>query len=300
MSSQHTSPRGGTGTRAITTGVDGSRAGLEAADWAAREAERRRLPLRLLHAGTEPAVPYPVPDVDLPARTLLDRAAIQLAYTHPALDIIARRTEQPAAQALSAAGPETETLVLGARGATGFRGFLVGSVALAVASAAARPVVIVRAGGIPEDERVPARDGGPSARSPYLPVVVGLDLDRPADELLAYAFRTAAARPAPLRVMHLHGRPPRPGEAGGPDDDGRGRRVFTRALRPWRRGFPDVTVTEQVIDGQPGHHVQHLLRASTRAGLLVVGRHIRSPRLGRTARSVVEHSTCPVAVVPHT
>ena len=55
------------GTGTITAGIDGSRASLDAADWAAREAGRRRLPLRLLHADIRHRVPARVPDVDVPA-----------------------------------------------------------------------------------------------------------------------------------------------------------------------------------------------------------------------------------------
>ncbi|MFJ3222207.1 universal stress protein [Streptomyces sp. NPDC086783] len=292
------------GTRTVTAGVDGSRAALDAADWAAREAERRRLPLRLLHAGAEPAAPAPLQDVDLPARTLLDRAAVRLSYAHPALDIVADHVETPVVPALLDAATEAEALVLGSWGATGFTGFPVGSVALAVTSASARPVVLVRAGELPEDERMPAVDGTPPHRAPYLPVVLGLDPDRPADELLAYAFETAAARSAPLHVTHTWTTPPPPrGYVPGapqPEDapereEGR-RRVLTSTLQPWRHKFPETTVTEHVVHGQPG---PHLLKESRRAGLLVVGRRADTAGLGRAARVLVHHSACPVAVVPH-
>jgi nucleotide-binding universal stress UspA family protein len=251
-----------TDTRTITVGIDGSRSSLDAADWAAREAQRRRLPLRLLHAGTEPAS--------------LDRAAIELSYAHPALDIIARRTATPAVPALLAAAVEAETLVLGSRGRTGSAGFPVGSVALGVAARADRPVVLVRAGELPEDERVPVVDGSPPSTAPYLPVVLGLDPDASADDLIGYAFDTAAVRSAPLHVVHPWTLP-------------------TSTLRPWRHRFPATTVREHRVDGDPG---PRLLEASARAGLLVVGRRTgRGP--GRDARSLIRHADCPVAVVPH-
>ncbi|MFJ2393882.1 MULTISPECIES: universal stress protein [unclassified Streptomyces] len=296
-----------TGTRSITVGIDGSPTSLDAADWAAREARRRRLPLRLLHAGTGPAVSGRVPDVDVPAgrtRTALDRAAIQLSYAHPALDIIARRTGTPAVQALLAAAADTETLVVGSRGATGFAGFQVGAVALAVTARAARPVVVVRAGELPEDERTPVTDGSPPESAPYLPVVLGLDADRPADDLIRYAFDTAAFRSAPLHVVHAWTRSEayaRGARAPGPentaergDGDGEGR-ALAGALQPWRRRFPGTTVREHVVQGHPG---PHLLRASARAGLLVVGRETGAGP-GRAVRSLIRHAPCAVAVVPH-
>ncbi|MPY42156.1 universal stress protein, partial [Streptomyces phyllanthi] len=204
------------GTRTVTAGIDGSRTSLDAADWAAREAERRHLTLRLLHAGAEQPAARPhasepstaeasataPPGPGLPADGTLDRAAIQLAYAHPALPIVADRTAAPAVTALIEAAAEAEELVLGSRGSTGFAGFPVGSVVLAVAAGAERPVVVVRAGELPEDERLPVVDGTSPHHAAYLPVVLGLDLERPADELLGFAFDTAATRSAPLHVVH--------------------------------------------------------------------------------------------------
>jgi nucleotide-binding universal stress UspA family protein len=292
-------------TRTITVGIDGSRASLDAADWAAREAQRRRLPLRLLHAAPAPAVRVRIPDVDVPAaytRPALDRAAIQLAYAHPSLDIIARSTDTPAVPALLAAALEAETLVLGSRGPTGFAGFLVGSVALVVTARAEGPVVVVRAGELPEDERMPTVDGTPPSAAPYLPVVLGLDLSHPADDLIGYAFDRAAVRSAPLHVVHTWTVPPPRGHAPGMPlsgataerEDGTWH-VLTSTLQPWRHKFPETTVSEQVIYGHPGHH---LLKASTRAGLLVTGRR-SGEGLGRAAHSLIQHAMCPVAVVPH-
>ncbi|MFC9843445.1 universal stress protein [Streptomyces sp. NPDC060223] len=293
------------GPRTITVGIDGSRASLDAADWAAREAQRRRLPLRLLHAAPGPAVSGRIRDVDVPAgytRTALDRAAIQLAYAHPALDIIARSTDTPAVPALLAAALDAETLVLGSRGLTGFAGFLVGSVALAVTARAEGPVVVVRAGELPEDERMPAVDGTPPSAAPYLPVVLGLDLSHPADDLIGYAFDRAAVRSAPLHVVHTWTVPPPRGHAPVVPLSGAtaGRadgtwHVLTSTLQPWRHKFPETTVSEQVIYGHPGHH---LLMASTRAGLLVTGRR-SGEGLGRAVHSLIQHAMCPVAVVPH-
>ncbi|MEW2566727.1 universal stress protein [Streptomyces sp. NPDC047070] len=332
--------------RTVTVGVDGSRAGLDAADWAAREAERRRLTLRLLHAGGEPTAsvpasvpvpgsglgPTPVPGAApgsvprprargartrpaleqsaVPARELqrgiLDRAAVRLSYAHPTLQIAARRTDTPALPALLEAATESETVVLGSRGFSGFTGFLVGSVALAVAADAACPVVLVRAGELPPDERVPADTGGDTtspARTPYLPVVLGLDLEEPADELIGYAFDAAGVRAAPLHVVHAWTLPPLREGAGGAGEPGdtaaqqdARERLLAAALGPWRHKFPQTEVSEEVVYGHAGHH---LLKASTRAGLLVVGRSVAGAGLGRAAHSLVHHSTCPVAVVPH-
>ncbi|MFD7293688.1 universal stress protein [Streptomyces sp. NPDC059897] len=283
-----------TSCRVLSVGTDASRESVHAADWAAREALRRRLPLRLVQAaGRERPAPR-LPDVDLPDRGVLDVVALRLSYAHPALEIIARRRDDQPVAALLEAAAESETLVLGSRGFTGYSGFLVGSVALAVTARATRPVVLVRAGGLPQDEQE-----GPD----FHPVVVGLDVTAPADELLSYAFEAAALRGAPLHALHAWTLPPlrgnrpdgaMPGDAARQEE--RLRRSLTDAVRAWRTKYPEVRVEERLLYGQPGHH---LLKAATTASLTVVGRRTDVSHLGCTAHSVVHHVTSPVAVVPH-
>ncbi|MFJ8820939.1 universal stress protein [Streptomyces sp. NPDC102467] len=286
-----------TSMRVLTVGTDGSRESMNAADWAAREALRRDVPLRLLHADSGVRLAPPPPDVDLPGRDVLDRVALQLSYAHPALEILARRRTTPPVTALLEAVTESETLVLGSRGFTGYSGFLVGSVALAVTARADRPVVLVRAGGLPQDERA---NGGLG----FLPVVVGLDVTAPADEVLSYAFEAAALRGTELHALHAWTVPPLRADAPGatpPGDAARRetlrRRALAGALQVWRAKFPEVPVVERLVYGQPGHH---LLKASTAASLTVIGRGLDANRLGCTAHSVVHHVTSPLAIVPHT
>ncbi|GHC52686.1 universal stress protein [Streptomyces flavofungini] len=316
MNRRRTSPRpcptirtrlaAGDRTRTVTAGIDGTLAGMDAPDWAAREALRRGVPLCLLHVAADPD-PHRQPRRALVAdraRGVLDRAAITLSYVHPALRIHAQQPSGPAAAALLAAAADAETLVLGSRGLSGCDGFLVGSVASAVAARAERPVVLVRAGERPEDAHVPDADGGPSRSTPYRPVVLALDLPLPGGELTGYAFDAAAVRGAPLHVVHVWTVPPLVAYAPGravPDvlaeRAEHARRKLTAALLPWRRAHPATKVVEHVRFGRTGHH---LLKAATGASLLVVGRHAQAgPGLGRTAHSVVHHVACPIAVVPH-
>lgn len=277
------------GIRTITAGVDGSRAGQDAAAWAAREARRRGLPLRLLHAGAD---------------LVLERAAEELACVYPDLEIIGTCAREPAVEALLAAAAEAELLVLGTRGFTGFAGFPVGSVALATAARAPCPVVLVRSGERPEDERDPV-PGTPLGEAPYLPVVLGIDLERPAEALVGHAFRAAAARPATLRVVHTWTLPypdqDAPAGLASPAEtaaeENTRKRLLAAWLRPWQRRFPKVAVETEVVLGRP---VQQLLKTCTRAGLLVIGRRGGPDRsLGEVAHSLLHHATCPVAVVPH-
>ncbi|MFI1105157.1 universal stress protein [Streptomyces melanogenes] len=277
--------------RHITAGVDGSRESVDAADWAAREAVRRRLALHLLHVDDEPTAPTGLPELDAPGareRMALDRVTVRLAHRHPGLalkPVVA--LGPPTATLLEAAGT-SEMLVLGSRGFTGCAAFLVGSVALQTAARAAGPVVLVRAGECPQDERQ-----GPSGTGAFRPVVVGLDLDHPCDELLAYAFDAAATRQAPLHVWHAWAAPLVPSaDAVDPAVEKAG--VLAAVLAQWRRKFPETEVVERTVHGRAG---RQLVMASTRASLLVVGR--RADRLGPVAHSVIHHVLCPVAVVPH-
>ncbi|MFI2435882.1 universal stress protein [Streptomyces sp. NPDC018693] len=267
----------------IVVGLDGSRESLAAVDWAAREALRRGLPLRLLHA--EEGQRYW-------AEKVLRGAADRIEERLPQLPLSSELVARPAAEALVAAGSTAELLVLGSRAFSGMGGFLAGSVALATIARATRPVVLVRA--------VPGRVPEPG---PDRAVVVGVDATRPCEEVLAFAFDCAALRGMPLRVVHtwqlpLAVRPaPQAVTAAGQED---AERTVARMLDPWRERCPAVEVRLLVTRGHPA---QELLLASVDAALLVVGRTMRGARLlphtGPVAHAVIHHARCPVAIVPH-
>jgi nucleotide-binding universal stress UspA family protein len=69
--------------------------------------------------------------------------------------------------------------------------------------------------------------------------------------------------------------------------------LLTDALRPWREKYPHVRVDEDVRLKSPS---AALVQASAAAGLLVVGR--TGTALGPTLQAVLDHTECPVAVVP--
>ncbi|MFF9365274.1 universal stress protein [Streptomyces griseoluteus] len=284
-------------TRPITAGVDGTEESLAALDWAAREAVRRALPLRVVHAWEEIG--------ELPADRDTQRAWVEegigravgsLAERHPGLDATLELTEDDAVDALLAAGADAEALVLGTRGHGAVVGFLLGSVGLRVVAETARPVILVRAGDRPE------------AESAGREIVVGQH-GTPEDSAAAlrFAFETAAARGATLRAVRAWTLPPvfaySPGslklldEAGGLEPYEK--RALADALRPWRERFPGVPVAEHVEMGSAG---QVLVSQATRAQLLVVGRRARrtavGARIGSVAHGVLHHAGSPVAVVP--
>jgi nucleotide-binding universal stress UspA family protein len=183
---------------------------------------------------------------------------------------------------------------------------MVGSVGLAVVAHAERPVVLVRAGEQAADEHQMDPVGIPSAATAFRPVVLGLDIESPDDELIAFAFAAAVRRGTSLRVVHGWNPPPYYAYGLAVDLELHGelaRRetsALSEVLAPWREKFPQVEVTEESSYGTPGHH---LAEAAREASLVVVGRRIRrSPfgaHIGSVTHAVLHHSTAPVAVVPH-
>ncbi|MFI9152582.1 universal stress protein [Streptomyces sp. NPDC053367] len=294
--------------RPVVVGLDGSRESLAAADWAAREALRRDLPLRLVHAleGGMGPDESELPELEAPrywARRILREAMDRLNERYPRLYLGADQVSRPAADALVAAGDESELLVLGSRAFSGIGGFMAGSVALATVAHVTRPVVLVRADQTVADEHERDAEHRASARTPYRAVVVGVDPASPAEELLGFAFESAALRAAPLRVVHAWqlGYVPRALEATARKEARQAAlRALDAVLAPWQARFPSVEVRALVEEGRPA---QQLLNATQDAGLLAVGRRIRPARIGAhtgpVAHAVIHHARCPVAIVPH-
>ncbi|MFJ5708273.1 universal stress protein [Streptomyces sp. NPDC093105] len=286
--------------RTVTAGLDGSPESLAAAQWAALEALRRAVPLRLLLAW----------DVDENPRTrvvdpetargwgerTLATVERRLRRRHPGLRVETAWVAGDPVQELCAAAEEADPLVLGSRGLGGLAGFLAGSVSLAVLARTRRPVVLVR----PHDLLEPGeeRTGG---------VVVGLDVASAGDEPLAFGFAAADRYGCGLRVVHRWAVP----ALYGPDMVGARpllltevaadtRRALDEALAPWAEKFPDVAVVRDCAQGRPA---QALTELSRDARLVVVGRRVRrsgiGAHIGAVTHAALHHCLAPVAVVPH-
>ncbi|MEY9490937.1 nucleotide-binding universal stress UspA family protein [Streptomyces calvus] len=296
--------------RTITAGLDGSSESRAAAEWAAREAKLRGLPLKLVHVW-EP-VPEPLAQAPLLGpethqhwtERIPREAAEGLRLRHPGVEVTTEQLAGRASDVLVAAAKDAELLVLGSRGLSGIGGFLVGSVGLAVVAHAERPVVLVRAWEQAADEHDMDPAGIPSAATPFLPVVLGLDTESPDETLIEFAFDTAVRRATSLRIVHgwnppvYHGLPtdPQPRESLARREAA----ALAEALRRWRQKFPDLQVVEESRNESPAVAV---VAASRAASLVVVGRRIRrSPvgaHIGSVTHAVLHHAAAPVAVVPH-
>ncbi|MFI7047999.1 universal stress protein [Streptosporangium sandarakinum] len=273
----------------ILVGADGSRAALDAVSWAVQEARLRRTALRVVHV--MPAWPLQMAE-DAPyadvGRWMRDGAAATLT------DALGRVEEEGGGvetdtellpgeprSALLEAAREAELLVVGSHGLGGFRGMLLGSVALGVTGRAPCPVAIVR--------DLPARSRGE--------VVVGVDGSPEGAAAVDLAFTEAALRGAPLRAVHAWGRPAVPLQVRAAA--GSERRALAEALAGRGETNPDVKVIEQV---EQGHPVAVLRDLSARADLLVVGSRGRGELggllLGSVSHSLIHHAACPLIVVP--
>lgn len=234
-------------SRNVTVGLDGSPESRAAAEWAAREAKLRGLPLRLVHVW-EP-VPEPMAQASLLgaetqahwSERVPRETAEGLRLRHPGVHVETEQIPGRPADALAGAAKAAELLVLGSRGLSGIAGFLVGSVGMAVIADTETPVVLVRAGeqGADEHEADPA--GIPSAATAYRPVVLGLDTGHPHDTVIAFAFEEAARRGTSLRVVHGWNLPPYsayglPADLELNAELGRQEAAaLTEVLRPWRQ-----------------------------------------------------------------
>lgn len=299
-------------TRTVTAGLDGSAESRAAAEWAAREAKLRGLPLRIVHVW-EP-VPDPMAQAPLLGpethqhwtERIPREVAEGLRLRHPGVEVLGEQVSGSPGEVLAEASKSAVLLALGSRALGGVGGFLVGSVGLSVVAHAENPVVLVRAGEQAADEHEADPAGIPSAATPFRPVVLGLDTDHPDATLIEFAFDAALRRATSLRVVHAwfpppyyaYGMPVNPPlhEALALEQS----RGLAEVLSPWRQKYPDVETAEE---SRYGSAAELLVEASREASLVVVGRRIRrgalGAHIGHVTHAVLHHSTAPVAVVAH-
>ncbi|MFD4605942.1 universal stress protein [Streptomyces sp. NPDC058464] len=298
--------------RTVTVGLDGSAESWAAAEWAAREAELRGLPLKIVHVW-EP-VPDPMAQAPLLGPETLQHwteripreSAEGLRLRHPGIEVAGEQLSGNPGEVLAEASKTASLLVLGSRALGGVGGLLVGSVSLSVVAHAECPTVLVRAGEQAADEHEADPAGIPSAATPFRPVVLGLDIDHPDETLIEFAFDAALRRATSLQVVHAwfpppyyaYGMPVNPPlyEALALEQS----RALAEVLSPWRQKYPDVETAEE---SRYGSAAEQLVEASREASLVVVGRRIRrgalGAHIGHVTHAVLHHSTAPVAVVAH-
>ncbi|WP_241671662.1 universal stress protein [Streptomyces sp. IB2014 016-6] len=280
-------------TRPVTVGMNNTVGSVGAAWWGAHEASLRDAPLWLVSAWEW----QPYSRASLGSNEMAEQwsrrvpveTAAEIHRSYPQLDIRTQRLTGPPPEMLRRAASESQLLAIGVGGLGGRTGFLGGSVASATVSVTERPVVLVGSGrrAVERGEQTPGNDNpGPVAVGP---VVVGVDLGRPNEEALTFAFEAASLRSARLDVIHGRHRPP-----------ARDEQMLQNTLAPWFERYPDVAVREHSANGRPA---RELADAGTGAALVVLGlgaRHHRRgvTRIGHLNHAVLHRCSAPVAVVP--
>ncbi|WP_141208825.1 universal stress protein [Streptomyces griseorubiginosus] len=287
-------------TLPLIVGVDGSEACLLAVDWAADEATRRGLPLRLVYGclweryETDlPSTTLARPSERLPAEHIVASAAERAARRDPELKVTTDVVPAEAADALLREGNNAFALVTGARGRGQLQGLLLGSVGLAVAAGAHCPVIVVRGS--------PAALDGTHER-----ILLGVGEPSADDEAVRFAFREAEVRGCTLDAVRAWRCPAQESTnhaaltaRQGHRHEERASARLDEALRDTVAAYPGVRVRRTTVEG-PARTV--LVHRSAAADLVVVGARRRSGRfglqLGRVNHTLLHHADCPVAVVP--
>jgi nucleotide-binding universal stress UspA family protein len=279
----------------IVVGTDGTASSHAAVRWAAREAVRRDVPLRVVHAfeWNWPGARYNIGSdfIDVAREKAEAVTAAAIAQAQAAAPAVTVQGEDalgnPTAQLLAAAAGAS-LMVLGNRGRGGFASLLLGSVSQRVATHARCPVVIVRG-------RTDAIDG---------PIVVGVDESDAADDVLGTAFELASARECALVAVRtfVPAVPLWIGEVPAADAEAAERAAQQQArlddqLAGWHEKYPRVPV-ESLVSYESSPAV--LVEASGGAQLVVVGSHghgsVAGTLLGSTGLQLLHHADCPVLI----
>ncbi|MEU6510274.1 universal stress protein [Streptomyces sp. NPDC046942] len=284
-------------TRPIVVGIDPDPTDRAALAWAADEVDRRKRPLRLVHAREAPPSRYRTAELraawetwDEALRTLgthaLEQAEALVKGRRPKVDVSALLVEGDAATVLREQAREAAAVVLGSRHLTAVQE-LVRSLAVAVPVIAHAhcPVIVVR-----EARHI-------TQQPPFF--VVGVDGSPDSKTAVDYAFEEAALCGAGLRALYVW-HPPLLGVLDEQAAQQECRRLLSEIVAGRTSAYPDVEVHHEVVRGHP---VKVLSEASAHALGLVVGSRGRGGfaglLLGSVSQGVLHHALCPVMVVPH-
>lgn len=270
----------------VVVGVDGSASARTALCWATDQAISERRPLTLVCAVSS------LDDAD--GQSVLEQARLEVSGQPAEVEVHELLIVADPREALLQLSRQAALVVVGSRGRGPVRSLLLGSVGVAVSKHASCPVIVVRPGrpGL-------VRHG----------VLVGIDGSETSLGVLEFAFRQASFRGLPLTVIHTFVDSIAYGNTSGVpvpftvdvrlSDLDEEQRVVAEATSGMQEKYPDVHVNTEVSRGLPA---ERLLQEASRMNLVVVGHHAGGAASallhGSVAMSVVEHATCPVALVP--
>jgi nucleotide-binding universal stress UspA family protein len=299
------------GPKPIVVGVDDSISSRRAVVFAAWEAERRGVPLWLVHGYRVPT-PCLTPLAPLfDERTLLTSARDRLAKTaqvirsrRPQLSLESRAVRASGGEARVQESATASLVVVGMPHLGGFSRVPIGSVVTQVVINARCPVLVV-----PRSEVVPAPIPGVG------PVLVGVDGSPTSEAVLGFGFEEASARGVPLLVAHVWSVPELTGltaVGGGVEwasDRDRAQtqlqeaaeRTLAEALAGWQERYPQVSVRRWVVHSFGTARVLLDVAHEVSAGLIVVGARgrggVAGAVLGSVSQVLISHAMVPVAVI---
>jgi nucleotide-binding universal stress UspA family protein len=279
----------------VVVGVDGSERGYVGVRYAAAEADRRGVPLDIVHItpGYLPVGPFlMIPDGSLQdfGSTVAQRAECEARNAAPDVQVKAHLVPGNRVRELVDFSREAALLILGARHLSAMDHIWTGATVTGVVSRASCPVAVI-----------PATWEPPPA--PHRRVVAGYKASEHSAELFEDAFVVAEEMDAELVVLHAW-------RLEGVYDDVVAGRVeeqrwngeqaarIEAVLADYRESFPDVRVRVRVLHDGPTHALVHASRSADRV-ILVKPAHLGYlHHLGPTARAVLRMSECPVEIVP--
>lgn len=282
--------------KSVVVGIDASVPSQKALDWAAEEAVRRSVPLRIVHSWSlaryhlTPEYRTDIGESVLEgAKSLVQQSRSRILEEHSGLQVDSEVVPEEPAQGLIRMAGNDSLLVVGTRGHNRFAAAMLGSVGRRLVAHAPVPVVVVRAAETPHSGEV------------VLGVAPG-----EADSTIEFAFAEAQRRSVPLRAIRTWMYPQSyPGGIVIPPRD----RILrdhaedadlTEVLARAHKALPDVEVVQQVTLDEPE---AALVDASAAAGLIVIGaqrrKHPLAMPMGHVVQRVLHHAQCPVAVIPH-
>lgn len=287
---------GSDGRRPIVVGVDPDSSKRLAQAWAADEAARRGLPLRLVLAqglptpGYRPAGGRPSWEEWNDSRHAAGEQALSEAVAfaesrQPRVPVSALLAEGHPAWVLGEQAADAAAVVVGSWHLTAAqRLFTSSAVALPLTVRAPCPVVVV-----PEAEHT-------AQSPPYF--VVGVDGSPGSAAAVDLAFDEAALHAAVLRALYVW----HPTPLGAVNEEAavqECRRVLSETVAGRTAAHPEVDLRHEVVRGHP---VRVLTEAAEHALGLVVGTRghggFSGMLLGSVSQGVLHHARCPVLVVP--
>ncbi|MFI8521218.1 universal stress protein [Streptomyces sp. NPDC085481] len=275
----------------ILLGVDPREQPIPALVWAADEAVRRGLALRLVvvvppvHEGLRYDVLAHQSALRIRAESAIANAEDFVRELHGGLRIATERVNGVPASVLRDRAAHAALVVVGSRGlGRAAEVFSESSVVVPLTARAPCPVVVVR---VPEHAAV---------HPPTL--VVGVDGSEASQAAVAFAVEEASLREARVRAVWVW-----PPSVFTHDDLDEGlaerRRLLAESVAGWAVRYPDVAVSQEVLRGHP---VEQLALVSEESLALIVGRRGRGGysgmRLGSTVHGLLHRATCPVITVP--